>query len=58
MMKGFNALQLVTLFSAGPFIIEWLHKATFTGATAAFWIAVVVYVIGYIGMVVSVHDNL
>jgi uncharacterized membrane protein len=57
MMKAFNAFQLVACFAAAPFGIQWLSTATFTGAPAAFWVGIVVYVVGFFGMCVCVHDD-
>ncbi len=39
-MKVFNAIQLVILFMCLPFLIAWLHTATFPFAGAAFWAAI------------------
>ena len=53
-MRVFNAFQLVGLFSAMPFIVAWLNKASFSFAGIAFWTAVVVYVVAFGFMVASV----
>lgn len=55
-IRGFNALQLTTLFAVWPFLCLWVKDATFTGNGAVFWIMIIGYVIGFAGMVVSVYD--
>ena len=57
MLKAFNAFQLVTLFAAGPFIINYLSNAEFVGHGIAFWIGIVAYAIGYVSMIVAVHES-
>lgn len=42
-MLLFNSIQLTILLAAWPFIISWLDKAEFRGASAAFWAGVVMY---------------
>lgn len=42
-MLLFNSIQLTILLVAWPFIISWLEKAEFKGASAAFWAAIVMY---------------
>lgn len=44
-MLAFNAFQIVVLFACLPFIISWLWTATFTGAFALVWIAIITYII-------------
>lgn len=44
-MKYFNALQLVILFILFPFMIQWLDKAEFRGAAAAFYSACAIYLV-------------
>lgn len=48
-MKTFNAFQLVILLVIWPHLIQWLSTAEFRGNGAAFWSAIVIYVvqIGY-----------
>lgn len=57
-MKLFNAFQLVCLFACGPFIIQYLHTASFVCATAAFWVAIVAYLLGFGALCISVADDL
>ncbi len=45
MIRCFNSLQLVTLFSAMPYILSWLANDPFAYAAGAFWVAIVVYVV-------------
>jgi len=56
-MKLFNAFQCVVLYAALPFIISWLDGAEFRWAGAAFWSAIVVYVISSFCMVASVYHS-
>jgi hypothetical protein len=46
-MAWFNAFQIVVLFAGLPFLIHWLHTAEFWGASSAFWVTLVVYVIAF-----------
>jgi len=48
MFRGFNAFQLVTLFAALPFGIGWLHGSPFPYSTAAFYTAIVVYLVLFV----------
>lgn len=54
-MLLFNAFQIVCLFAAMPFIVAWLRSATFSGAFAASWIAVVVYAVMFCLMVYNTY---
>jgi hypothetical protein len=56
MVRAFNAFQIVTLFAAMPFIIQWLGTAAFVGATAAFWIAIVAYLVLFGWLCVAMFD--
>ena len=44
-LRGFNAFQLVTLFSALPYIIGWLYTGPFPFSIAALVTAIAAYVI-------------
>jgi hypothetical protein len=57
MLKAFNSFQLVSVFALAPFGIQWCSTATFAGAQAAFWVGIVMYVVGFVGMCVCVHDE-
>ena len=57
-MIVFNAFQIVIAFVAWPFLIQWLNEATFRGAGAAFWAAIVCYVVAFFCMVASVAHSL
>lgn len=57
-LKGFNAFQLVTLFAAAPFGIEWVKNAAFTGHNVLFWVFIVAYIVGFFCMVGSVLNSL
>lgn len=53
-LKTFNAFQIVGLFAAWPFLIGWLGQSEFSGATALWVVAGVVYALGFIGLVACV----
>lgn len=59
-MRVFNAFQIACLFTAMPFIIDWLSKGTFSGSAPLWWVAVVVYVILFIATTAAwrslIHD--
>lgn len=44
-MRYFNSLQLVILFIIFPFLIQYLDKAEFRGAAAAFYSACAIYMV-------------
>jgi hypothetical protein len=45
LLRVFNAFQVVTLFSALPYIIGWLYTGPFPFSVAAFVTAIIVYAI-------------
>lgn len=55
-MKWFNAFQTTCLFAGGPFGIDWLDHATFTGAGAAYWVALAAYLVGFVVMVTGIRS--
>jgi hypothetical protein len=57
-MRAFNAFQIVALFAAWPHIIGWLGTKPFPYSTAAFWIAIVAYIVGFAGMVFMTFDGI
>lgn len=57
-MKFFNAFQLVSLFSAGPFLITYAHEGTFYAHDALSWVLIVGYLIGFGAMVGTVANDL
>jgi hypothetical protein len=56
-IKGFNALQLTTIFAAWPFAMQWVHDGSFYAHSILFWIMAVAYCIGFLGMVLTVYDK-
>ena len=56
MIRIFNAFQIITFFAALPFLIGWLYTEPFTYSVAAFWTAIVVYVVTF-GMLVGVLSD-
>lgn len=57
-MKTFNAFQLICVFVAFSYFIQWLGQATFNGSIAAFYTEIVVYIISFIGIVLCVDNRL
>lgn len=57
-MRLFNSFQIVGAFVAWPFLIQWLSDAGFRGAGAAFYSAIVLYIVAFFAMVASVYFNL
>lgn len=57
-MLAFNALQIVILFACLPFIISWLWTATFAGASAVVWIAIITYVILFFMMIGNTFNSM
>lgn len=58
MLAAFNAFQMVCLFAALPFIVNWLHQAEFSGSLPLMWLAIVVYVVMFIGNVIVVGEKI
>ncbi len=54
-MKLFNAFQAVLMFVAWPFLVQWLNQQDFSGASAAFYGACALYVVGFVIMTVCVR---
>lgn len=48
--KVFNSFQITALFAAMPFLVGWLWTATFSGAAALTWVAIVAYVVFFVLM--------
>lgn len=57
-MRTFNAFQIVALFSAFPYLIQWLITKPFENAEAAYWAAIVAYVVSFLFLVGSVRDSM
>lgn len=54
-MKLFNAFQITGAFVAMPFLIAYLSDATFRAANVAFFACCGLYVVAFMGMVMSVY---
>ena len=54
-MRTFNSIQMVVLFALWPFIAQWVKTSTFVMSSTVFWIMVVAYFIGFIGMIFAVR---
>lgn len=48
MIKLFNCFQFVSLFAAGPFIVQWLSNQNFSGSSALFYLSCVIYIVMFI----------
>lgn len=57
-MKYFNAFQLMSLFSAAPFIITWTKDAGFYGHSVLTWVLIAGFIIGFGSLTVLVGDNI
>ena len=57
MLKAFNAFQIVTLFAAMPFLVGYLGRKPFAYSEAAFWVAIVAYVILYGWHIFAMHES-
>ncbi len=57
-MKTINSIQLVAVFIAWPYLINWLDTAQFSGAPAAYYAACVIYFISFVIMVICVRAAL
>lgn len=45
MFKFFNCFQFVSLFAAGPFIVQWLSNQNFPGSSALFYLSCFIYIV-------------
>lgn len=57
-MKYFNAFQLMGLFSAGPFLIQWVHTADFYAHNVLVWVLIAGYIVGFGSLTILVGENL
>jgi hypothetical protein len=57
LIRVFNAFQVVTLFSALPYLIGWLYTGPFPFSVAAFVTAIVVYVALFIWQVFAMVES-
>lgn len=56
MIRLFNAFQLVCLFAAGPFGIDYLYHGPFAYAMVAFWVALVAYLVLFGVVTTAMYD--
>ena len=54
-MKLFNSIQIAVLFSAMPWVVNWLANAEFRHAGPLFWVAVMAYVIQFILVTAAIY---
>lgn len=57
-MKSFNSFQLAAMFVATPFVISWLSEASFRWHGAAFWAALIFYVVQFGFVWFSLYDSM
>lgn len=57
-MRYFNAFQLLTLFAAGPFLIQYTHAADFYAHSVLSWVLVAGYIVGFASLVGLVGNHL
>ncbi len=56
MIRAFNAFQLVTLFAALPFIVGWLKTNPFPFSPAAFYTAIVAYLVLFVVLCIAAFE--
>ncbi len=54
-MRTFNAVQMVVLFALWPFLAQWINDASFIASGIVFWIMIIAYLIGFIGLIIAVR---
>lgn len=54
MLRAFNSFQLVGLFAGVPYLISWLNTNPFPWSPAAFWTAIVAYIVLFVVLCVAV----
>lgn len=47
-LRIFNAFQAVSMFAAMPFGLSWVSAQDFKGASIAFWVGVIIYIIAFL----------
>lgn len=57
-MRYFNSFQLMSLFTAAPFLVTWCKDADFYGHTALTWVLIAGFVVGFGSLTVLVADNI
>jgi hypothetical protein len=55
-IRAFNAFQLVCLFAGLPFGIGYLHGNPFPYSPAAFYVAIVAYLVLFVVLCLGVYD--
>ena len=50
-MLIFNSIQIVTLFAAAPFLIQWLMQSTYPYAKVLSWVASVGYGVLFVWLI-------
>ena len=57
-MRLFNAIQIVVLFGAFPFLLNWLSTNPFQYGLVAFWLALVAYIVFFVWITYMVFKYL
>lgn len=57
-MRYFNAFQLLSLFAAGPFLIQYTHMADFYAHQVMMWVMTAGYIVGFAALTSLVGDHL
>jgi len=57
MLRVFNAFQITTLFASMPYLIAWLYGNPFPFSLAAFYTAIVAYIVLYIWHIAALADT-
>ena len=56
MLRAFNSFQLVGLFAGMPYLLSWLNTNPFPWSPAAFWTAIVAYLVLFVVLCVAVFS--
>ncbi len=57
-MRAFNAIQIVALLMASPTLLAMCKASTFAGASALFWLGLIVTVALFVWTVILVLTSL
>jgi len=57
-MRYFNSFQLMFLFAAAPFLIQYTHNSDFYAHNVLMWVLIGGYILGFSALTVLVGDNI
>ncbi len=57
-MELFNAVQLISLFASGPFLITFVRDATFYAHSFLFYVLVAGYIAGFALLVAMLAEKM